>query len=82
MYVVAGCMGKIIFMIFYVVQDHAGHIFGVDSSPMIEKLEQYNDILEVCLFNIYIQSVFLILYFASMNSGSMFILLLAQIKSL
>jgi hypothetical protein len=49
MYIVAGCMGKIIFMIFYVVQDHAGHIFGVDSSPMIEKLEQYNDILEVCL---------------------------------
>ncbi|XP_023541944.1 GPI ethanolamine phosphate transferase 3 [Cucurbita pepo subsp. pepo] len=26
--------------------DHAGHIFGVDSSPMIEKLEQYNSILE------------------------------------
>lgn len=26
--------------------DHAGHIFGVDSTPMIEKLEQYNDILE------------------------------------
>ncbi|OVA16598.1 Type I phosphodiesterase/nucleotide pyrophosphatase/phosphate transferase [Macleaya cordata] len=26
--------------------DHAGHIFGVDSAPMIEKLEQYNDILE------------------------------------
>lgn len=26
--------------------DHAGHIFGVDSSPMIDKLEQYNDILE------------------------------------
>ncbi|CAA6668859.1 unnamed protein product [Spirodela intermedia] len=26
--------------------DHAGHIFGVDSSPMIEKLEQYNTILE------------------------------------
>ena len=49
MYIVVGCMGKIIFMIFYVVQDHAGHIFGVDSSPMIEKLEQYNDILEVCL---------------------------------
>jgi hypothetical protein len=52
MYIVAGCMGKLIFMIFYVVQDHAGHIFGVDSSPMIEKLEQYNDILEVCLMNI------------------------------
>lgn len=81
MYIVAGCMGKIIFMSFFVVQDHAGHIFGVDSSPMIEKLEQYNDILEVCLFNICIQSLFLILHFASMNSGSMFILLLAQIKS-
>ncbi|XP_038894123.1 GPI ethanolamine phosphate transferase 3 isoform X2 [Benincasa hispida] len=26
--------------------DHAGHIFGVDSSPMFEKLEQYNTILE------------------------------------
>lgn len=26
--------------------DHAGHIFGVDSPPMIEKLEQYNGILE------------------------------------
>ncbi|XP_010242066.1 PREDICTED: GPI ethanolamine phosphate transferase 3 isoform X2 [Nelumbo nucifera] len=26
--------------------DHAGHIFGVDSSPMVEKLEQYNAILE------------------------------------
>ncbi|XP_042520572.1 GPI ethanolamine phosphate transferase 3 [Macadamia integrifolia] len=26
--------------------DHAGHIFGVDSTPMIEKLEQYNVILE------------------------------------
>ncbi|GMY19308.1 GPI ethanolamine phosphate transferase 2 [Fagus crenata] len=26
--------------------DHAGHIFGVDSGPMIEKLEQYNVILE------------------------------------
>ncbi|XP_020226813.1 GPI ethanolamine phosphate transferase 3 isoform X3 [Cajanus cajan] len=26
--------------------DHAGHIFGVDSAPMIEKLEQYNTILE------------------------------------
>ncbi|TKY54347.1 GPI ethanolamine phosphate transferase 3 [Spatholobus suberectus] len=25
--------------------DHAGHIFGVDSTPMIEKLEQYNTIL-------------------------------------
>uniref|UniRef100_A0A2P2LDQ4 GPI ethanolamine phosphate transferase 3 isoform X1 n=1 Tax=Rhizophora mucronata TaxID=61149 RepID=A0A2P2LDQ4_RHIMU len=26
--------------------DHAGHIFGVDSTSMIEKLEQYNIILE------------------------------------
>ncbi|KAK4268349.1 hypothetical protein QN277_025018 [Acacia crassicarpa] len=26
--------------------DHAGHIFGVDSNPMIEKLKQYNNILE------------------------------------
>ncbi|XP_028773569.1 GPI ethanolamine phosphate transferase 3-like [Neltuma alba] len=26
--------------------DHAGHIFGVDSNPMIEKLQQYNNILE------------------------------------
>ncbi|KAJ7980495.1 GPI ethanolamine phosphate transferase 3 [Quillaja saponaria] len=26
--------------------DHAGHIFGVDSTPMIEKLKQYNLILE------------------------------------
>ncbi|KAG2587680.1 hypothetical protein PVAP13_5NG163400 [Panicum virgatum] len=26
--------------------DHAGHIFGVDSTPMIQKLEQYNKILE------------------------------------
>ncbi|GLT73910.1 hypothetical protein SLA2020_457400 [Shorea laevis] len=26
--------------------DHAGHIFGVDSIPMIEKLEQYNAVLE------------------------------------
>ncbi|XP_068659770.1 uncharacterized protein [Aristolochia californica] len=26
--------------------DHAGHIFGVDSTPMIEKLKQYNNILE------------------------------------
>uniref|UniRef100_A0A0D9XI49 Uncharacterized protein n=1 Tax=Leersia perrieri TaxID=77586 RepID=A0A0D9XI49_9ORYZ len=26
--------------------DHAGHIFGVDSTPMINKLEQYNQILE------------------------------------
>lgn len=28
-------------------QDHAGHIFGVDSAQMIEKLEQYNEQLEV-----------------------------------
>ncbi|CAN7034709.1 unnamed protein product [Brassica oleracea var. botrytis] len=26
--------------------DHAGHIFGVDSMPMINKLEQYNTVLE------------------------------------
>ncbi|XP_016459814.2 uncharacterized protein LOC107783358 isoform X2 [Nicotiana tabacum] len=26
--------------------DHAGHIFGVDSTEMIEKLDQYNGILE------------------------------------
>ncbi|XVF79533.1 hypothetical protein PTKIN_Ptkin14bG0230600 [Pterospermum kingtungense] len=26
--------------------DHAGHIYGVDSAPMIEKLEQYNTVLE------------------------------------
>ncbi|KAL0735691.1 hypothetical protein Bca4012_011901 [Brassica carinata] len=26
--------------------DHAGHIFGVDSLPMINKLEQYNTVLE------------------------------------
>ncbi|CAL9048922.1 uncharacterized protein LOC103978910 isoform X1 [Musa acuminata AAA Group] len=26
--------------------DHAGHIFGVDSAQMIQKLEQYNSILE------------------------------------
>ncbi|EPS70140.1 hypothetical protein M569_04617, partial [Genlisea aurea] len=26
--------------------DHAGHIFGVDSSPMIEKLEQYNSMIK------------------------------------
>ncbi|KAJ8769948.1 hypothetical protein K2173_009030 [Erythroxylum novogranatense] len=26
--------------------DHAGHIYGVDSLPMVEKLEQYNLILE------------------------------------
>uniref|UniRef100_A0A1D1YWQ8 GPI ethanolamine phosphate transferase 3 n=1 Tax=Anthurium amnicola TaxID=1678845 RepID=A0A1D1YWQ8_9ARAE len=26
--------------------DHAGHIFGVDSTQMIEKLDQYNTILE------------------------------------
>lgn len=29
------------------IQDHAGHIFGVDSTPMVEKLEQYNEIIEV-----------------------------------
>ncbi|KAL6578210.1 hypothetical protein OROMI_010538 [Orobanche minor] len=26
--------------------DHAGHIFGVDSTPMIEKLEQYNEMIK------------------------------------
>ncbi|KAJ0980514.1 hypothetical protein J5N97_008769 [Dioscorea zingiberensis] len=26
--------------------DHAGHIFGVDSMPMVQKLEQYNSVLE------------------------------------
>ncbi|XVF18203.1 hypothetical protein REPUB_Repub11eG0001200 [Reevesia pubescens] len=26
--------------------DHAGHIYGVDSTPMIEKLQQYNTVLE------------------------------------
>ncbi|CAH8358684.1 unnamed protein product [Eruca vesicaria subsp. sativa] len=26
--------------------DHAGHIYGVDSMPMINKLEQYNTVLE------------------------------------
>lgn len=38
----------------YVMQDHAGHIFGVDSVQMIEKLEQYNLLLEVvsCLFKL------------------------------
>lgn len=27
--------------------DHAGHIFGVNTMPMIHKLEQYNSILEL-----------------------------------
>ncbi|XP_065624114.1 uncharacterized protein LOC112008988 [Quercus suber] len=48
--------------------DHAGHIFGVDSTPMIEKLEQYNAILEVCLLNIFTQ----ILHFSLVNSLSLF----------
>lgn len=26
--------------------DHAGHIFGVDTKPMVQKLEQYNGIVE------------------------------------
>ncbi|CAM8932811.1 unnamed protein product [Rhodiola kirilowii] len=26
--------------------DHAGHIYGVDSGPMVEKLDQYNAVLE------------------------------------
>ncbi|KAK3005826.1 hypothetical protein RJ639_016244 [Escallonia herrerae] len=30
----------------FLVKDHAGHIFGVDSLPMIEKLQQYNGMLE------------------------------------
>lgn len=51
-----------------VIQDHAGHIFGVDSTPMIEKLEQYNAILEVCLLNTFTQ----ILHFALVNSLSLF----------
>lgn len=33
--------------LFWMKQDHAGHIFGVDSAQMIEKLEQYNEQLEV-----------------------------------
>lgn len=56
-------------------QDHAGHIFGVDSSPMIEKLEQYNLVLEVCLFNLQTERPVLTTYkfdSASMNSWSMF----------
>eukprot|EP00257_Ricinus_communis_P021963 XP_015581561.1 GPI ethanolamine phosphate transferase 3 isoform X1 [Ricinus communis] len=36
--------------------DHAGHIFGVDSTPMIEKLEQYNLMLEKVIKEIEIQS--------------------------
>lgn len=28
-------------------QDHAGHIYGVDSLPMIQKLEQINAIIQV-----------------------------------
>lgn len=51
-----------------VIQDHAGHIFGVDSTPMIEKLEQYNAILEVCLLNTFTQ----ILHFALVNSLFLF----------
>ncbi|GFQ02754.1 GPI ethanolamine phosphate transferase 3 [Phtheirospermum japonicum] len=30
----------------HVLDDHAGHIFGVDSNPMIGKLEQYNEIIK------------------------------------
>ncbi|KAL9260144.1 GPI ethanolamine phosphate transferase 3-like protein [Drosera capensis] len=29
--------------------DHAGHIFGVNTTPMIQKLEQYNKILETVI---------------------------------
>ena len=68
-YRVACCRGKLIFLDhLYVIQDHAGHIFGVDSTPMIEKLEQYNAILEVCLLNIFTQ----ILHFSLVNSLSLF----------
>ena len=50
---VVGCI-ETNFMIFYAVQDHAGHILGVDSLPMIEKFEQYNVILEVSFLLLYI----------------------------
>ncbi|KAK8489884.1 hypothetical protein V6N12_038457 [Hibiscus sabdariffa] len=36
--------------------DHAGHIYGVDSTPMIEKLEQYNAVLEKVIEEIQNQS--------------------------
>ena len=44
--------------------DHVGHIFGVNSPPMIEKLEQYNGILEVspsCLIGT-LNSLLLLMY--------------------
>ncbi|KAJ8444087.1 hypothetical protein Cgig2_025088 [Carnegiea gigantea] len=31
------------------LEDHAGHIFGVDTKPMIQKLEQYNGIVKPSL---------------------------------
>ncbi|PSR97833.1 GPI ethanolamine phosphate transferase [Actinidia chinensis var. chinensis] len=36
--------------------DHAGHIFGVNSIPMVEKLEQYNIILEAIVDGLESQS--------------------------
>lgn len=46
---------------FFLAQDHAGHIFGVDSVQMIEKLEQYNSILQVnpqtYLWKLHIESI-------------------------
>ncbi|KMZ74946.1 hypothetical protein ZOSMA_120G00380 [Zostera marina] len=41
--------------------DHAGHIFGVDSAPMIQKLEQYNSVLEVTYLNFSYELIFLLL---------------------
>ena len=35
------------------IQDHAGHIFGVESPHMVDKLEQYNKVLEV-VFLLYV----------------------------
>lgn len=35
----------------FTIQDHAGHIFGVDSNPMIDKLEQYNEVIKVLNLN-------------------------------
>lgn len=70
-------LDKLIFM-FYLVQDHAGHILGVDSVPMIEKLEQYNEILDVSLLATYIfflvtLKIVLNLHFASRKFSSMFV---------
>lgn len=39
---------------FYLYQDHAGHIFGVNTMPMIQKLEQYNSIVEVSSMKLYL----------------------------